>query len=140
MCRFLVLIGTIISLGFVASAWAEGDAGPGEPLSNLVATPTMKAELLKAYRVAHHKLAGRRIVGPLPGRTFYGSFGGEYAVATFAISGHVTTPVIFDRYPNSAWNVLSETNCTICLSVLPQELVVSIWKMRASGGGCYAER
>jgi hypothetical protein len=135
----LVLIVTVVSLGSVASAWAEGDAGPGEPLSNLIATPTVKANLLKAYRVAHPTLAGKRIVGPLPGRTFYGSFGGEYAVATFAISGQVTTPVIFDRYPGSAWNVLQETHGRICLSFLPQELVVSVWKMRPSGGGCYVE-
>jgi hypothetical protein len=140
MCRLLVLIVTLVSAVSVASASAGCGDGPGEPLSYLVATPAVKAGLLAAYLKMHPELARKQVVGPLPDRTFYGSYGGEYAVATFAVSGHVTAPVIFNGDMGSYWNVLRETLGGICLSVLPRELVVSVWQMRSRGGGCYAER
>jgi len=69
----------ILAGAAAAPVFACGD-GPwmGE---NLVATPGVKAALRSAYVRAH---PGAAVAGPIPGRTYYGSYSGtRYAVATF---------------------------------------------------------
>jgi hypothetical protein len=135
----LILI-SALALTSVAAAVAGGCGdGSNAPLSYLVATPSVKSQLLAAYLRHHPRLARAAVTGPLPGRTYYGSDGMDFAVAQFSVSGHTTQPVIFTGDMGSEWNVYQETHGGICTPGVPKALVAGIWHMRYWGGSCYVE-
>ena len=135
-----LLVGIVIVCSAVAAVSASAGCGDGEGLSYLVVTPRVKAALLDTYRSAHPELASRTIVGPLPGRTFYGADGLEWAVATFSVSGRETQPIIFQADMGAWWKLKRETQGAICTTFVPRDLIVSIWKMRKWSGNCYIAR
>lgn len=142
MCRSLALILiSSLALGVAAAAAAAGGCGDGShaPLSYLVATPKVKSQLLDAYLKQHPKLSPAEVSGPLPGRTYYGSDGVDFAVAQFSVSGHVTQPVVFTGNMGIEWFDYQETHGGICAPGVPQALIVQIWHMRHWGGSCYVE-
>jgi hypothetical protein len=136
----LVLISSLV-LASAAAATAAGGCGDGSyaPLSYLVATPAIKSQLLAAYLRHHPKLTRAEVAGPLPGHTYYGSDGVDFAVATFSVAGHTTQPVVFTGNMGIEWEVYRETHGGICAPGVPKALIVQVWQMRLWGGSCYVE-
>ena len=112
---------------------------------NLVAKPGMKAALRSAYLAAHPGLSPSRVRdrllsggtvngGPVPGRTYYGSYSGtRYAVATFG-----AYPTIFRTDQHGRWHVRRETYDGICTNVVPIDLIMA-WSLEHWGGRCFVE-
>ncbi len=142
MRRSLALI-LISSLALVSAAAATAGGGCGDgsyaPLSYLVATPAVKSQLLGAFLRHHPKLSRSEVAGPLPGHTYYGSDGVDFAVATFSVASHTTAPVIFTGDMGSEWKLDKQTHGGICARDVPKELIVGIWHMRLWGSSCYVE-
>jgi hypothetical protein len=137
----LILISSL-ALGAAAAATASGGCGDdasSEPIAYLAATPAIKSQLLAAYLRHHPKLSRAEVTGPLPGHTFYGSDGYEFAVAQFAVSGHTTKPVIFTGEHGMNWELFAQTHGGICSPGVPKALIVGVWHMRLWGGSCYVE-
>ena len=101
---------------------------------NLVAKPGTKAALRSAYLAAHPGLSPSRVGGPVPGRTYYGSYSGtRYAVATFG-----AYPTIFRTDQHGRWHVRRETHGGICTNVVPIDLIMA-WSLEHWGGRCFVE-
>jgi hypothetical protein len=98
---------------------------------NLVVKPGTKAALRAAYLAAH---PGAEVGGPVPGRTYYGSYSGtRYAVATFG-----RYPTIFRTDGHGRWRVRRETHGGVCTNVVPIDLI-TVWSLEHWGSRCYVE-
>jgi hypothetical protein len=111
------------------AALACGDEGAAE---NLLATPAVKAGLTTAYTASH---PSSRVVGPVPGRTWYGRVAGyEFAVATFGAH-----PSVFSRPPGGRWKLERDTHGAVCAGIVPAALLVGTWSYRHWARQCYLE-
>lgn len=114
----------------VACAVAGTASAATAPVArNLVATPAVKAAL-RAALVARLPVTQReKVRGPLPGRTYYGSYGPtRYALAVFSFPGTGTTdqPEVFDRPPGKPWQDRGDTGG--CLRKIPAPLR-RVWRL-----------
>jgi hypothetical protein len=136
--RRAVAIAVAVGLaGFAGRAVACGD---GPAAENLVATPSVKAALRNAYLEAHRQVDPAQVSGPLPGRTYYGSFGGDwYAVATFAVAGRAPQPAILMHHPRWKWHVVRETHGGVCARFVPEPLIAIWYLERWRGTSCFVE-
>ena len=101
---------------------------------NLVVKPGTKAALRSAYLAAHPELSPSRVGGPVPGRTYYGSYSGtQYAVATFG-----AYPTIFRTDFHGRWHVRRETHGGICTNVVPVQLI-AVWWLEQWSDRCFVE-
>jgi hypothetical protein len=107
--------------------------GDGMMGVNLVATPTVKAELRDAYLAVHpHVMVG----APRAGRTYYGDEEGiRYAVATFGVH-----PTIFRADARGRWHVIRDTHGAICKNYVPPDLLAATWWLNKRNKRCYEER
>jgi opacity protein-like surface antigen len=102
------------------------------PAVNLVATPSVKTGLAAAYAGAH---PDRRSARPVPGRTWYGRFGGyEFAVATFGAH-----PSVFSRQPRGRWRLDRDTRGAVCGGLVPVQLLAVTWSFAYSQRNCWVE-
>src|SRR5712691_6751358 len=122
--RAVAIAAAVTLAGFAGRAVACG----GDPTPvNLVATPAVKAALRTAYLEGHRQIDPAQVSGPLPGRTYYGSFGGDgYAVATFAVRGQAQYPTILMHHPKWKWHVVRDTHGGVCARFVPPPLI-GIW-------------
>jgi hypothetical protein len=97
----------VVVAGFVAApVLAYGD---GSIALDLVATPTLKAQLRSAFLAAHPGVAPSEVGSPFPGRTYYGSYSDvPYAVATFSITGARAYPTVFKMDRRGRWHVRTD--------------------------------
>lgn len=110
---------------FIVGAGAAMAAVHVQPV-NLVATPTVKAQLRSAFLRAHRGYAPAKVRGPLKGRTYYGRYGKkEYAVATFSVplTGTTDQPELFRRPRGGAWRDLGDTGGEVCPPYVPLPLL-----------------
>jgi hypothetical protein len=111
----------------------------GEPVAqNLLAPPAVKSALRGAFLAAHPKLDAARVEGPLAGRTYYGSFGGDlYAVATFSVGGRFRGPTILERRMGGPWKAVRDTHGGVCERFVPQPLIATWYLERWRDTDCY---
>jgi hypothetical protein len=131
------LSGSVLLAAMVCAGAAFACEEP-EP-ENLLAGPSVKAGLTRAYERSH---PGARVDGPIAGSTFYGRAYGYtfYAVARFEVDGRVGRPVVFTRYPRHPWTFRRQTGGAVCDTAVPPPLL-ELWGLAEwSGGtrrGCY---
>ena len=130
------LASTLALLAFAGAALACG----GDPMpENLVATAKVKTALHATYASTHR---GARVDGPVRGRTYYGTVGGDlYAIATFQIGGRTTKPVILVRHENrpDRWHVARETRGAVCGRFVPVSLI-GVWHLKqVAHTDCFVE-
>jgi hypothetical protein len=83
--------------------------GGGDPM-NLTVPVTLHSTLRAVYLKSHPALRSEDVVGPLPGRTYYGSYGDFHAVATFQIKGQPAYPATFWRNFGHGWRFSHDTH------------------------------
>jgi hypothetical protein len=109
---------------------------------NLTATPAVKAALRSAFLAAQKPPKRIGVEGPLPGKTYYDSYGvTRYAVATFSVPtfGTQDQPELFKQLPGEAWIDEGDTGGCISSSIIPVPLL-TLWGFKPSGSpsqGCY---
>jgi hypothetical protein len=132
MKRYVQAVGAALLVAAAVAAPVSAGCGDGHWMGvNLVATPRVKAALRAAYLRAH---PGAAVAGPVPGRTYYGSYSGtRYAVATFG-----SYPTIFQTDGRNRWRLIRETHGGICTDVVPSELI-SVWWLERWDGRCFVE-
>jgi hypothetical protein len=109
---------------------AASTAGAATPVArNLVATPSVKSAL-RATLLARLPVAERaKVRGPLPGRTYYGSYGAtRYALAVFSFprTGTTDQPEVFVKRPGTQWVDRGDTGG--CLAKIPAPLL-RVWRL-----------
>ena len=132
MKRQLKALFFAVVLAGAAAAPVWADCGDGHWMGvNLVATTEVKAALRSAYVRAH---PGAAVAGPVPGRTYYGSYSGtRYAVATFG-----AYPTVFQTDGRNRWRVIRETHGGICTDAVPSALI-SVWWLEPWDSRCFVE-
>jgi hypothetical protein len=131
-----LLVILIAAAAFAAPVLACGDEWMGE---NLVVTPRVKDGLRSAYLAANPALRLDRVRGPMPGRTYFGSYSGtRYALATFKTSSRPAYPTIFRTDARGRWHVRQQTRGEICTNVVPTDLVM-VWWLEPAKGRCFVE-
>src|SRR5919198_5513607 len=106
----------VVVAGFVAAPVLA--CGDGSIALDLIATPTLKAQLRSAFLAAHPGVAPSQVGSPFPGRTFYGSYSDvPYAVATFSIAGAPAYPTVFKMDRRGRWHVRRQTHGGVCTDV-----------------------
>ncbi len=129
------MVGRLFCLLCCLALLGAAGATAGDGAHNLVATPAVKAALRASFLRAHPKLKPAKVVGPIKGRTFYGSYRGkEYALATFSIPkfGTQDQPEVFTRPAGGAWRDLGDTGGEICAPYVPVALM-KVWQLKPSG-------
>jgi len=126
--KSLLIVLTAVAAISAAPALACGDPMP----TNLRATDAVKTGLARAYGAVH---PGARATAPLPGHTFYASWGmEEYAVATFEAQ-----PSVITRQPGGRWQLVRDTKGPVCDRVVPREILTQTWWFDAYSSGCFTE-
>jgi len=125
-----IVLGTLAACVVVGSA----AAGTAPVARNLVATASVKAQL-RATLLARIPAEQRsKVRGPMPGRTYYGSYGPtRYALAMFSFprTGTTDQPELFVKPSGKAWQDRGDTGG--CLSRIPAALL-HVWHLVA--GAC----
>jgi hypothetical protein len=101
-------------------------------VSNLTATPAVKASLRSAFLASRSPVNPSRVEGPLAGKTYYGSYNGtRYALAVFSVPplGSQDQPEAFQTSSTGAWRDIGDTGG--CLNKIPKPLL-AIWRLGTS--------
>ena len=85
----------VAALAAGAGASVAQSCGGARP-ENLRAPSTLRATLRAVFLKSHPSVRSEDVIGPLPGRTYYGAEGDFHAVATFQVKGQ-------PAYPRSFW-------------------------------------
>ena len=93
----------------LGAAWADACGGGPSPL-NLRAPATLNGALRAVFLKAHPQLSSEQVAGPIPGRTYYGSYGDLHAVATFQVAGHHAYPSVFWKLGKTPWRFVKDTH------------------------------
>jgi hypothetical protein len=106
--RLAVPILVLALAGSAGAAVANACGGPAP--DNLQAPATLRATLRAVFLAAHPRLSAADVAGPLPGRTYYGSYGDFHAVATFEVTGHLARPTVFWSGDGRTWKFHKDTH------------------------------
>jgi hypothetical protein len=117
-------VASIVLVGLTLGAATAAACGGGPGYLNLVTPVTLKPNLRAIYLKAHPHLTSAEVVGPIAGRTFYGSDGTDqyWAVATFAAKGNRPRPTVFWQHKH-AWHFVQDSQGTVCETAVPYGLL-----------------
>jgi hypothetical protein len=117
-------------LMLVALLIAASTAGAAAPVArNLVATPAVKSALRTTLLARLPAAERAKVRGPLPDRTYYGSYGAtRYALAVFSFphTGTTDQPEVFVKRPGKRWVDRGDTGG--CLAKIPAPLL-RVWRL-----------
>jgi hypothetical protein len=103
-------LAVLVVLGLSSGSTAAVACGGGATPENLLAPATLHSTLRAVFLKAHPGLRSEEVIGPLPGRTYYGKQGDFHAVATFRVAGHPAYPSTFWRNAGHPWRFSHDTH------------------------------